>query len=104
LNLQGPIHPGNWTCFRLGPEGAGQQACLGYLPGDVGADRVSEAADIQALIDHLNGAVPIPVPSCDADRNGECSVRDILRVIDLLNGAGAFDPWLDESLPLCPSG
>jgi hypothetical protein len=27
---------------------------------------------------------------------------DILRLIDLLNGAGAFDPWLGASLPPVP--
>jgi len=37
---------------------------------------------------------------CDIDRSDICSPADVLRVIDLLNGAGANSLWLNRSLPV----
>jgi len=41
----------------------------------------------------------------EADGNGTsgaCNPADVLAVIDLLNGAGAFDRWNNRPLPACP--
>ena len=70
--------------------------------------------DIQKLIDCLNWLKsndPPPWPpecpwgvyGCDLDRSGSCAPGDILRVIDLLNGADAYDPWLGQSVQECPT-
>ena len=60
------------------------------------------------LIDVLNGAVE-PVPPAyqtDTDRSGATNANDVLRVIDLLNGAGAYDEYLGAELrawgSVCP--
>jgi hypothetical protein len=65
---------------------------IGFLPGDVNADLVAGPLDILALIDHLNGLKNLPVWSTDIDRSGQTNPQDILREVDVLNGAGAFEP------------
>jgi hypothetical protein len=61
--------------------------------------------DILAIIDNLNGRIdpPLPMYQCDIDRSGKCLPADILRVIDLLNGAHCFYPWNGACLPEWPS-
>jgi hypothetical protein len=72
-------------------------------PANVNADTASAAPDILAIIDQLNNMAPKPwgLYSCDVDQSGVCGPADILRVIDLLNGADCFDPWLGVSRPAC---
>jgi len=103
LTFATKIPLGAWTCVTHNASGG--KVCLGDLPGDVNADRASSAVDILKLIDHLNGQVqpPYQIHQCDADRSGLCGPADILRVIDLLNGADVYDPWLGRTLPVCPS-
>ncbi|MGB2985614.1 MAG: trypsin-like peptidase domain-containing protein [Phycisphaerae bacterium] len=93
------VEPGVWTCFTY----HGQDRCLGYLPADVNWSRTSDASDVLSVIDCLNEVAPCEMWQCDADRSDLCAPADILRVIDLLNGADAYDPWLEKSLPDCPS-
>jgi len=54
---------------------------------------------------NLNGGVTpaLPLEKCDIDRSALCSPADLLMVIDLLNGADAFDPVLNNALEVCPS-
>ena len=53
------------------------------------------------MIDSLNGVIPLPDSQVDMDRDGTPASADILRVIDLLNGAGEYEPFngvcLDEA-------
>ncbi|MFQ5413150.1 MAG: FG-GAP repeat protein [Phycisphaerae bacterium] len=73
---------------------------IGYLPADVNNDRMSNANDILALIDALNGVgEPLAAYQTDIDRGGASNPNDILRTIDLLNGAGDYDEFLGASLP-----
>jgi hypothetical protein len=100
--LNRPITPGEWTCLTYLPRD--ETACLGFLPGDVNGDRTTSATDILAIINNINGLPPtLRLTQCDIDRSVDCNAADILRLIDLLNGASAFDPWLGRSLPPCPS-
>lgn len=104
LNLSGPIEPGAWTCFT---HSSGAETCFGFLPGDVNADQTSGPGDILEVINNLNGdLVPLlEFWQCDIDRSGKCGAADILGVIDLLNGAIKFEPWINVSLPTllaCP--
>ena len=66
---------------------------------------MSSTVDILKIIDILNNVMTPPwgTASCDTDRSGICGPADILRVIDLLNGADVYDPWLGRTLPVCPS-
>jgi cysteine-rich repeat protein len=92
-----PLPPGYW--LRLTFLQTGQSVRIGFLPGDVNADRTSSPLDILALVDHLNGVVTLPLHSTDADRSGLAQPQDILRLIDLLNGAGAYEEWNGRTLP-----
>ncbi len=79
-------------------------------PGNVNGDSTAGAVDILALIDCLNDVDPARNcpwgdASQDIDRSGAFAPADILGLIDLLNGAGAYDAWLGTSLPqntACP--
>ena len=64
------------------------------LPADSNADGVANTVDILALIDcclNLVCTPPYGDYSCDIDQSLVVNSADILRLIDLLNGAGAFD-------------
>jgi hypothetical protein len=102
LTLDGSIPTSQWTCFTH--NASGTQTCLGYLPADVNSDRTSSAVDILAVIDNLNGQIdpPFELWQCDSDRSDVCGPSDILRVIDLLNGADEYEIWLNRSLGPCP--
>ena len=98
-----PIDPGHWTCVVY--TATGRRWCLGYLPADAGQDRLSNASDIGALINSIN-LVPgfiLPPYATDMNRSLVTNGQDILRLIDLLNGAGCFDVWIARSLPDCPA-
>ena len=106
VRLEDPIRPGRWTCLQLidpnDPLNVSGPWCLGYLPGDTGQDKRSTANDIQYLLDSINGVDVKPLYATDANRSGLPDAKDILRLIDLLNGAMLFDPgWMGEALPRC---
>ncbi|UCE59602.1 MAG: hypothetical protein JSU63_19430 [Phycisphaerales bacterium] len=71
------------------------------LPADSNGDGVSNTSDILSLIDCCLNAVCTPTHglySCDIDQSEIVNTADILRLIDLLNGAGQFvKPWNLES-------
>jgi|GEM_PF-2626930 len=102
LELEGPIPAGTWTLVTHLP--TGESVCLGSLPGDVSGDRTSSVPDIAALIDSINGVEGKVRPdyATDIDHSGVTGPSDILRIIDLLNGAGSFEPWLGRTLPASP--
>ncbi|MCH8251862.1 MAG: VCBS repeat-containing protein [Planctomycetes bacterium] len=88
----------NWTIVTH--VASGTSARIGYLPGDVNNDGLSNANDVLALIDILNGVVdPPPEYQTDTDRSGQTNPSDVLRVIDLLNGAGVYEAFNGASLP-----
>ena len=98
LNFASPIVPGAWTVIT--DVASGDSIRLGYLPGDVSGDGIANGDDIQTLLDALGGSGPaLPIWARDVDRSGELSPADMLRVIDLLNGADGFVPWLEVTLP-----
>jgi hypothetical protein len=98
---------GSYTIALVRPIAAGEVGTLSYTsytgatavtgvftshPADTDGDGTSAPADILAVIDSLNGVVPLPDARGDVDRDGTQAPADILRVIDLLNGAAAFQP------------
>ena len=97
-----PIEPTHWTCVVY--TATGRRWCLGYLPADASQDRLSAPSDIGALINSIN-LVPgfiLPPYATDMNRSLVTNGQDILRLIDLLNGAGCFDRWITRTLPVCP--
>ena len=101
LRLSHNIPTAQWTCICYLPRG--EKACVAALPGDVNGDGFSGPQDVTALVDCIANTGSCEEWRCDIDRSGSCRPADILREIDLLNGAAAFDAWLGESLPPCPS-
>jgi len=83
---------------------SGTSVRLGYLPGNVNADLVSNAADVTAIVDVLSSVLPTtkPIWSMDIDRSEAVTPADVLEVVDLLNGADAYLPYLNAALPALP--
>ncbi|MCH8241874.1 MAG: hypothetical protein IH897_04585 [Planctomycetes bacterium] len=99
LDFDAPIEPGAWTVVTH--NASGSSTCLGFLPADAGQDRLASAGDINALINSIN-LVPgfiLPDYATDINRSGVTNGQDILRLIDLLNGADEFAPWIAQTLP-----
>jgi hypothetical protein len=99
-----PVTEGAWTCVTYLSEPP-VEVCAAPLPGDVDSNRLVDSADVQKLVDHLNGVLdpPLNLASCDIDRSGRCGPADLLREMDLLGAAEAYSPWLGQTLPPCPS-
>lgn len=98
VTLDRPIDVGAWTTLTHTPSGTFIR--VGALPGDVNADGASNSTDVTALTDALSGTLKPLFPwSIDIDRSGRVAPCDILRLIDLLNGADAYEVFNGASLP-----
>lgn len=105
-----PLPPGAWTTLGAHAESFDGQplseeadtVTLGFLPGDVDGSRSVGPLDILALINSINGVIPLPLERTDINRSGVTGPQDILRLIDLINGANTTRPWLEQSLPPQP--
>ena len=100
--LNHAIAPGAWTSISVGTVSVSYNS----HPANVNADQFSNASDVLALIDILN-AVEQPVwgdLSSDIDHSGILGAADVLRVIDLLNGAIPYAVWNGVEAPVntCP--
>ena len=92
----------HWTC--VSSIESGDQWCMGYVPADASQNQLSNATDIEALIDSINEIEVLPDYATDINRSGATTAQDILREIDLLNGASAFSSWMGARLmEACPS-
>ncbi len=102
LDLDRSIEPGAWTVITH--KSSGSKVCLGFLPADASQDRLSAASDINALINSIDLVAGFGLPdyATDINRSGITNGQDVLRLIDLLNGAGAFNVWIAQSLPANP--
>ncbi len=106
LVLDHPITAGGVTTIEY----AGDGSLVSYTshPGDVNADGVTDRRDVSALIDSLGrrSAAEQSLLRLDIDHSGTLTFSDMLRLIDLLNGAHPFEVWNGRSLPVndaCPS-
>lgn len=99
LTFEQFIKLGRWTCVTHIASGA--EICIGFLPGDVNADRTADLADLMALLDNLVEQ-NLPVEQCDIDRSGGCFPTDLIEEIDLQNGADPMFP-VGTTLPECPT-
>jgi hypothetical protein len=106
LTLNRRIQQTRWTCIR--EKGSNKRCCMGSLPADASTrldiippdSPISQPDDVFEVINNLNGCLNPPacneplltIERCDTDRSVQCSPADLLMVVDLLNGADAFDP------------
>lgn len=95
--LDGPIGVGVRTTIAHISNGAG--TTVGFLPVDVNGDDTSSPSDLVALIAALDGSSPLPAYSTDMDRNGAIEPADLIRALDLLNGAENYDSYFGAQLP-----
>jgi len=87
-----------WTTIRHLSSGGNVR--IGLLPADVNGDAASGPTDVEALIDTLDDGAPArPIWSTDIDRSGATAPADLLEEIDLLVGAGTYDPFDGAVLP-----
>ncbi len=115
LTLDRPITPGAWTTIianvqdTAGNPAADNAMDLGFLPGDVSGDLLTNTQDLLATITGLNACAAAAscasidvLPELDLNRNGIANTQDLLRLIQLLNGVNTQNPWNGVSLPPQP--
>jgi hypothetical protein len=107
VQLARPITPGAVTTLTY-MGGVGVTGTFTYHPGNANGDTTVSVFDILAIIDYLNRVATPPWGpfSTDIDRSGVFLSFDILRLIDVFNGAGELDPWNGTPRPtnggVCP--
>jgi hypothetical protein len=94
ITLDRRITPGAVTQITFN-EGENNESAGTYssLPADTNADQVSDVDDIIELVECCLNQSCVPAHgeySCDIDHSGSSNGADVLRVLDLLNGAGDF--------------
>lgn len=103
LQLARAIRPGAVTqlSYRAG-SGVSSHGQWTFHPGNIDGDLFVNSENLVTLLIWLNG-LPNPPPvgllSKDIDRSGQFAAADLLRLIDLLNGAQGYDVWLGTSKP-----
>ncbi len=115
IDLDLPIPAGAWTTITVNVEDLAGNAIaagavdLGFLPGDVSGDLITNTQDLLATVAGLNtcaaaGAcsTPAALAELDVNRNGVANTQDLLRVIQLLNGVSTQNPWNGVALPPQP--
>ncbi len=96
IALEHAIAPAAVTTISY--SGDGSFLTLTAHPADVNADGVATELDAVRLITCCIEGSCNPLPglyNCDVDRSGLTAPVDLLRLIDTLNGADTFAPWLD---------
>ncbi len=103
IMLSHPIAPGELTELTYTTlRGYSQTGTFFFLPGDVDGSMEVERLDLTGLIGCLN-AGHCDEWRTDINRSGATSAEDLLRLIDLFNGAQSFAPWEHETVPsTCP--
>jgi len=106
LHLAQPLTPGAQTIISYANQGGCSPAMgsFAYLPGDFTGFNGTIVNDDGYYFDYycLDGGVPVITERCDLDRSGTISSEDYVRLIDLFNGAGPFDPWLGRTISTAP--
>ena len=97
ITLAQPLQPGADTDITYQPDsGDPVTGTFTALPGDVDGSRETDVDDLLALIDCLTNWT-CEDWECDIDRLEDCTGADLERLVDLLNGAGAYDSWDGET-------
>lgn len=103
IRLDHPLRPGFVTSVTyMSASGCcDSTGHFAHLPADTNADGMSDARDISMLVDcclNQTCSPPFGDYTCDIDQSRQRGARDVIRLIDLLNGAGNFEAWLGRSL------
>ena len=103
LSLERPLAPGSRMEITYTSDHgcSSSMASFAALPADADGSGTSTTQDISTVIDCCLNRACAPVfgkYSCDIDHSGRSGPQDILRLLDLLSGAGSYDVWLGEAL------
>ncbi len=115
VTLSGPIPPGAWTTIAANVEDldgnpvVANTVDIGFLPGDVSGQRVTNTGDLLAWIVGLNSCAAAGnctsravLTQLDINDSGSPNTTDLLRIVQLLNGVNTQNPWNGVSLPPQP--
>ncbi len=95
--LKDPIASVKWTTLYYVPTLS--EAAFASLPGDVNASKVTNAQDVTAMINCLNGLPGVcDKYRTDLNHSEQSNPQDITALINLLNGAGTFSVWNGASI------
>jgi len=106
VQLARPVSPGEVTTLTYLPNAT--TASIISHPGNVDGNPIVDSTDVDAFLRYLNNSAipPWGVYSIDLDRSGVMNPQDLARLLDLMNGANAFDAWNSTSRPnaagICP--
>jgi hypothetical protein len=93
------------ACTTLQYTGDGSYVTIIPLPGDLNGDGFSSSFEVLDLVNFLNNVADVRAwdeYSSDMDHSGQTNSIDVLRHIDLFNGAAMFAPgWNEASAPDC---
>ena len=104
ISLAQPITTGAATTISYTDDfGAVTRGEFFSHPANATGSSTSTSRDVLAIMGYLDQVVPprYGIYSSDIDYSGELAAPDILRLIDLLNGGGAFTVWQDSIRPDC---
>lgn len=93
LVLDRGIRRGAWTTVTHRESKTGTR--LGSLPGDVNSDGEVNAGDLRALLSPSEDADGLPLYRRDVNDDGSSSLKDLVRLIDLLTEPGAYRAKLE---------
>jgi hypothetical protein len=113
LRLARPVTAGAVTTVTYTDHSCGSTVgAFTSHPANVNGDGVADGADVTAFVGCCLNQQCTPEMSaqktyrCDIDQNGTIAPTDLLREIDLLNGAETHNAWLGTSKPsadgICP--
>ncbi len=99
IRLARPITPGAVTKITY----AGNGSFARYIahPANLSATGTASSADVDALVNYLNGTAAHPpgLLSADVNRSGTVTGADILDAVGLLIGEGQYTIWNNSTLP-----
>ena len=103
VELNRPVTPGE-AATLIYTDYAGGTTSMAIIahPANVDGNGFSDGDDLTQLIAILNGPPPADLYSVDIDRSGQLGPADLLRLIDLLNGAATFRQWDGVPKPTAP--
>jgi len=99
VSLARPTAPG--TLSKVTYLGTNSTAMLIGHPANVNGDGFANNADVQFLVNALNGSDTLPAGlySGDIDRSGVITGADLLELVGLLNGEGVHQVWNTTARP-----
>ncbi len=105
LTLSGVIPPGECTTITFTGTSPVQRLQYQSQPGNVNYDALTNTQDVLSLVAAINNgaaAAPANLARYDVNRSGGVNTADLLRVVQLLNGANTVGSFNGAGVAACP--